>query len=92
MIFPRLTSASENSIFRWAAQLVNVLERNRDEIFSSFTRQDTGGTVRLNGRVQINQDVTNPDVSTDDRVGDIRYNAATTKFQGFSSAGWQDFH
>tara|TARA_R100001143_G_C3355483_1_gene132053 strand:- start:320 stop:598 length:279 start_codon:yes stop_codon:yes gene_type:complete len=92
MIFPRLTQATENNIFRWAAQLVNVLERNRDEIFSSFTRQDTGGTVRLNGRVQVNQDASNPDVSTDDRVGEIRYNAATNSFQGFTTGGWQDFH
>ena len=92
MIFPRLTSTSESNIFRWAAQLVNVLERNRDEIFSSFTRQDAGGTVRLNGRIQVNQDATNTDVTTDDRVGEIRYNAATSKFQGFNGSGWQDFH
>ena len=52
MIFPRLTSAQDT--LKWAAQLVGVLERNRDEIFSSFTRQDTGGTVRLNGRIQVN--------------------------------------
>ena len=90
MIFPRLTSA-QNTL-RWATQLVGVLERNRDEIFSSFTRQDTGGTVRLNGRIQVNQDVTDPDVSTDDREGEIRYNAATSKFQGFNGVGWQDFH
>jgi hypothetical protein len=90
MIFPRLTSI-ENTL-RWATQLVGVLERNRDEIFSSFTRQDTGGTVRLNGRIQVNQDVTDPDVSTDDREGEIRYNAATSKFQGFNGTSWQDFH
>lgn len=90
MIFPRLTSA-QNTL-RWAAQLVGVLERNRDEIFSSFTRQDTGGTVRLNGRIQVNQNTTDPDVATDDREGEIRYNAATSKFQGFNGAGWQDFH
>jgi len=92
MIFPRLTLASESNIFRWAAQLVNVLERNRDEIFSSFTRQDSGGTVRLNGRVQVNQNLTNPDVSEDAREGEIRYNALTNKFQGYDGSGWQDFH
>lgn len=90
MIFPRLTSAQDT--LRWAAQLVGVLERNRDEIFSSFTRQDTGGTVRLNGRIQVNQNTTDPDVATDDREGEIRYNAATSKFQGFNGTSWLDFH
>jgi len=92
MIFPRLTGSSQISLFRWASQLVNVLERNRDEIFSNFTRQDSGGTVRLNGRVQVNQNLTNPDVSEDAREGEIRYNASTNKFQGYDGSGWQDFH
>tara|TARA_R100001594_G_scaffold117789_1_gene153015 strand:+ start:464 stop:742 length:279 start_codon:yes stop_codon:yes gene_type:complete len=92
MIFPRLTGNTELSFFRWASQLVNVLERNRDEIFSSFTRQDSGGTIRLNGRIQVNQNDTNPDVSEDDRVGEIRFNASTNKFQGFDGSSWQDFH
>ena len=92
MIFPRLTGSSQISLFRWASQLVNVLERNRDEIFSNFTRQDSGGTLRLNGRVQVNQNLTNPDVSEDAREGEIRYNASTNKFQGYDGSGWQDFH
>jgi hypothetical protein len=72
--------------------LVNALERNRDEIFSSFIRQDNGGTIRVNGRIQVNQNFTDPDVSETDRVGEIRYNASTSKFQGFNGSGWQDFH
>ena len=92
MIFPRLTESTQISLFRWASQLVNVLERNRDEIFSNFTRQDSGGTVRLNGRVQVNQNLTNPDVSEDAREGEIRYNALTNKFQGYDGSGWRDFH
>ena len=92
MIFPRLTGSSEAGFFRWASQLVNVLERNRDEIFSSFTRQDSGGTIRLNGRIQVNQNNTNPDVSEDARVGEIRFNTLTNKFQGFDGSSWQDFH
>ena len=90
MIFPRLTS--DQNVLRWATQLVGVLGKNRDEIFSSFTRQDTGGTIRLNGRIQVNQNITNPDVAEDDREGEIRYNAATSKFQGFDGTSWQDFH
>tara|TARA_R100001086_G_scaffold219837_1_gene136650 strand:- start:139 stop:411 length:273 start_codon:yes stop_codon:yes gene_type:complete len=90
MIFPRLTS--DQNVLRWATQLVGVLGKNRDEIFSSFTRQDTGGTIRLNGRIQVNQNITDPDVTTDDREGEIRYNAATSKFQGFNGTSWQDFH
>ena len=90
MIFPRLTGTQ--NILLWANQLVGVLERNRNEIFSSFARQDAGGTVRLNGRVQVNQNASDPDVSTDDRVGEIRYNAASNSFQGFTTGGWQDFH
>jgi len=90
MIFPRLTS--NQNVLRWATQLVGVLGKNRDEIFSSFTRQDTGGTIRLNGRIQVNQNITNPDVAADDREGEIRYNAATSKFQGFDGTSWQDFH
>ena len=90
MIFPRLTGTQ--NILLWANQLVGVLERNRNEIFSSFARQDAGGTVRLNGRGQVNQNASDPDVSTDDRVGEIRYNAATNSFQGFTTSGWQDFH
>ena len=92
MIFPRLTGSSEVGFFRWASQLVNVLERNRDEIFSSFIRQDSGGTIRLNGRIQVNQNNTNPDVSEDARVGEIRFNTLTNKFQGFDGSSWQDFH
>jgi|TARA_R110000787_G_scaffold182064_1_gene294056 hypothetical protein len=92
MIFPRLTLSSESNIIKWASQLVNALERNRDEIFSSFIRQDNGGTIRVNGRIQVNQNFTDPDVSETDRVGEIRYNASTSKFQGFNGSGWQDFH
>ena len=92
MIFPRLTLSSESNIIKWASQLVNPLERNRDEIFSSFIRQDNGGTIRVNGRIQVNQNFTDPDVSETDRVGEIRYNASTSKFQGFNGSGWQDFH
>lgn len=90
MIFPRLTS--DQNVLRWATQLVGVLGKNRDEIFSSFTRQDTGGTIRLNGRIQVNQNITDPDVTTDDREGEIRYNAVTSKFQGFNGTSWEDFH
>ena len=90
MIFPRLTS--DQNVLRWATQLVGVLGKNRDEIFSSFTRQDTGGTVRLNGRIQVNQNITDPDVTEDAREGEIRYNAATSKFQGFNGTSWEDFH
>jgi hypothetical protein len=92
MIFPRLTLSSESNIIKWASQLVNALERNRDEIFSSFIRQDNGGTIRVNGRIQVNQNFTDPDVSETDRVGEIRYNASTSKCQGFNGSGWQDFH
>ena len=63
MIFPRLTNTQ--NILLWANQLIGVLERNRNEIFSSFARQDTGGTVRLDGRIQVNQTASDPDVSTD---------------------------
>jgi len=90
MIFPRLTS--NQNVLGWATQLVAALGKNRDEIFSSFTRQDTGGTIRLDGRVQVNQNITSPDVAQDDREGEIRYNAATSKFQGFDGTLWQDFH
>ena len=62
------------------------------KIFANFTRQDDGGTVRLNGRIQVNQNASNPDVSQDDRVGEIRFNALTNKFQGFDGSSWQDFH
>jgi len=90
MIFPRLTS--NQNVLGWATQLVAALGKNRDEIFSSFTRQDTGGTIRLDGRVQVNQNITSPDAAEDDREGEIRYNAATSKFQGFDGTLWQDFH
>jgi len=90
MIFPRLTS--NQNVLGWATQLVAALGKNRDEIFSSFTRQDAGGTIRLDGRIQVNQNITNPDVAQDDREGEIRYNAATSKFQGFNGTSWQDFH
>ena len=90
MIFPRLTNTQ--NILLWANQLIGVLERNKNEIFSSFARQDTGGTVRLDGRIQVNQTASDPDVSTDARVGEIRYNAGTNSFQGFTTGGWQDFH
>tara|TARA_R100001244_G_scaffold52065_2_gene45234 strand:+ start:797 stop:1069 length:273 start_codon:yes stop_codon:yes gene_type:complete len=90
MIFPRLTS--NQNVLGWATQLVAALGKNRDEIFSSFTRQDTGGTIRLDGRIQVNQNITSPDVAQDDREGEIRYNAATSKFQGFDGTLWQDFH
>ena len=92
MIFPRLTLSSESNIFKWASQLVNALERNRNEILASFIRQDDGGTIRINGRIQVNQNLTDPDVSTSDRVGEIRYNTATSKFQGFDGSLWRDFH
>ena len=54
--------------------------------------KNSSDSLSLQGRVQLNSNLTNPDTTETFVEGQIRYNADTNKFQGYDGTAWRDFH
>jgi len=81
-----------NQMEQWADSLNDKLSADQVQIRNSV-QQDQFGSISIRGRLRLNENLTNPDtVEATPLKGQIRFNAATNKFQGYDGTGWRDFH
>ena len=77
---------------QWADSLNDKLSADQVQIRNSV-QQDQFGSISIRGRLRLNSNLTNPDTAEATPLkGQIRFNAATNKFQGYDGTGWTDFH
>jgi hypothetical protein len=97
--FPRITPNMENSSTTfttsqatWADTLNDKLSADQVKIRNSV-QQDQFGSISIRGRLRLNNDLSNPDTPEPTPVaGQMRFNTATNKFQGYDGTAWRDFH
>ena len=81
-----------NKMEAWADSLNDKLSADQVKIRNSV-QQDQFGSISIQGRLRLNSNLTNPDTAEATPLkGQIRFNAATNKFQGYDGTGWRDFH
>ena len=81
-----------NQMEQWADSLNDKLSSDQVQIRNGV-QQDQFGSISIRGRLRLNENLTNPDtVEATPLKGQIRFNAATNKFQGYDGTGWRDFH
>ena len=81
-----------NQMEQWADSLNDKLSADQVQIRNSV-QQDQFGSVSIRGRLRLNSNLTNPDTAEATPLkGQIRFNAATNKFQGYDGTDWRDFH
>ena len=81
-----------NKMEQWADSLNDKLSADQVQIRNSV-QQDQFGSVSIRGRLRLNSNLTGPDTAEATPLkGQIRFNAATNKFQGYDGTGWRDFH
>ena len=81
-----------NKMEAWADSLNDKLSADQVKIRNSV-QQDQFGSISIQGRLRLNSNLTNPDTAEATPLkGQIRFNAATNKFQGYDGTGWKDFH
>ena len=61
----------------------------RDSLINELTSQLIEQQARESIRVAR---VTNTNIVPNPQLGDIRFNEATSKFQGYTGSAWVDFH
>ena len=80
--FGILTTREQKILFdivkEWADSLTN-------ELTSRIIEEQARESIRV-ARVDNTSNVPNP------QAGDIRFNLATSKFQGYTGSSWVDFH
>ena len=81
-----------NKMEAWADSLNDKLSADQEKIRNGV-QQDQFGSISIQGRLRLNSNLTNPDTAEATPLkGQIRFNAATNKFQGYDGTGWKDFH
>ena len=81
-----------NQMEQWADSLNDKLSADQVQIRNSV-QQDQFGSISIRGRLRLNSNLTNPDTAESTPLkGQIRFNAATNKFQGYDGTAWRDFH
>ena len=80
-----------NQMEQWADSLNDKLSADKVQIRNSV-QQDQFGSISIQGRLRLNSNLSNPDTAGPFIKGQIRFNAATNKFQGYDGTGWRDFH
>ena len=81
-----------NQMEQWADSLNDKLSSDQVQIRNGV-QQDQFGSISIRGRLRLNENLPNPDtVEATPLKGQIRFNAATNKFQGYDGTGWRDFH
>ncbi len=80
--FNQLTDEKQKIAFdvvrQWADSLIN-------ELTSQLIEQQARESIRV-------ARVTNTNIVPNPQLGDIRFNEATSKFQGYTGSAWVDFH
>jgi hypothetical protein len=72
----------------WVNNLVGEIESHDSSVEIKKVAIQDSGSIDVNGRVKV-ADVASTVSAT---AGEIRFNSATNKFQGFDGTSWQDFH
>ena len=81
-----------NQMEQWADSLNDKLSADQVQIRNSV-QQDQFGSISIRGRLRLNSNLTDPDTAEATPLkGQIRFNAATNKFQGYDGTAWRDFH
>ena len=81
-----------NKMEAWADSLNDKLSADQVKIRNSV-QQDQFGSISIRGRLRLNSNLTDPDTAEATPLkGQIRFNAATNKFQGYDGTDWRDFH
>ena len=81
-----------NKMEAWADSLNDKLSADQVKIRNGV-QQDQFVSISIQGRLRLNSNLTNPDTAEATPLkGQIRFNAATNKFQGYDGTGWRDFH
>ena len=80
-----------NKMEAWADSLNDKLSADQVKIRNSV-QQDQFGSISIQGRLRLNSNLSNPDTAGPFVKGQIRFNAATNKFQGYDGTDWRDFH
>ena len=81
-----------NQMETWADTLNDKLSADQVKIRNSV-QQDQFGSISIRGRLRLNNDLSNPDTPEPTPVaGQMRFNTATNKFQGYDGTAWRDFH
>jgi hypothetical protein len=76
-----------NDISRWAASLIRVIdEADTRSIF--FVVEDQNKSIKIDGRIRVAE----IGVSVTPAAGDMRYDTATNKHQGFNGTTWNNFY
>tara|TARA_A100001391_G_scaffold203986_1_gene197978 strand:+ start:1532 stop:1834 length:303 start_codon:yes stop_codon:yes gene_type:complete len=75
----------------WANRLVDTLAADNVRLRRAAIK-NSSDSLSLQGRVQLNSNLTDPDTTETFVEGQIRYNADTNKFQGYDGTAWRDFH
>ena len=81
-----------NQMETWADTLNDKLSADQVKIRNSV-QQDQFGSISIPGRLRLNNNLSNPDTAEPTPVaGQMRFNTATNKFQGYDGTAWRDFH
>jgi len=81
-----------NQMETWADTLNDKLSADQVKIRNSV-QQNQFGSISIRGRLRLNNDLSNPDTPEPTPVaGQMRFNTATNKFQGYDGTAWRDFH
>ena len=81
-----------NKMEAWADSLNDKLSADQVKIRNGV-QQDQFGSISIQGRLRLNSNLTNPDTAEATPLkGQIRFNAATNKFQGYDGTDWRDCH
>ena len=81
-----------NQMETWADTLNDKLSADQVKIRNSV-QQDQFGSISIPGRLRSNNNLSNPDTAEPTPLaGQIRFNTATNKFQGYDGTAWRDFH
>ena len=81
-----------NKMEQWADSLNDKLSSDNVQLRNSV-QQDQFGSISIRGRLRLNSNISNPDTAEPTPLkGQIRFNAATNKFQVYDGTAWRDFH
>ena len=81
-----------NQMEQWADSLNDKLSSDSVQIRNSV-QQDQFVSISMRGRLRLNHALSNPDTPEPTPVaGQMRFNTATNKFQGYDGTAWRDFH
>ena len=89
VVFPELRDTYGQLMTEEQKIAFGIVKQWADSLTSELTSQIIEEQARESIRVAI---VDNTNNVANPRAGDIRFNLATSKFQGYTGSSWVDFH